>query len=130
MKFIQDKLNGVGPVNYVVYIHDDIKGSEQTPLKLRQEYTRVVVDAVLCRVSFHYRQEVNGAGQDSDGWLSLKAVGEMVVMGEDQSLKEDNTADGHPERSYKVDPPVFVLKQRWTDAKGINYLDTLPFARN
>jgi hypothetical protein len=118
MKFIQDKLNDIGPVNYVVYYHDNVAGTDWTN-KFRVQVTNAVADASACRVSYHWKVERDGVvATDMDIWYVLRAVGAIVVMPMEQYQKEGNTAAGHPEYSCKVDPPTSWLQARRTDVKG------------
>jgi hypothetical protein len=120
MKFIQDKLNGIGPVNYAVYAHDDITGISGTGQN-KAEVTKVVADPSACLFSYHARAQGTGLEtQDRDPEFHLKNVEKIVVMPMDQALKENAAAAGHPSRSFRIDPPVFNLDVRRTDTKGTN----------
>jgi hypothetical protein len=123
MKFIQDKLNDIGPVNYMAYSHDNATGNDRTD-QWKYEANKVVADAGGCRIDYHWKTEFRGAvAGEGDGWFSLKAVRDVVVMPIEQDMKENYTASGHPGLSSKVDPPVFVLKERGQDKKFNNYFD-------
>jgi hypothetical protein len=121
MKFIQDKLSGIGPVNYALHYHDDVSGNDGTS-QWKVEATKVVADASACRVSNHFRQEFEEGNfgavlVDGDFGLSLKAVANILVMPIEQLHKEWDKAAGHTSLSYKVDSPVFFLRVRRTDTK-------------
>jgi FKBP-type peptidyl-prolyl cis-trans isomerase len=123
MKFIQDKLNGIGPVNYVVYLHDNVVGNDWTN-QLKVEFTKVVANPGECRIGFHGKLENNGVViQDHDAEFFLKDVKDIVVMLVEEGIKEGETAAGHPSWSVRVDPPIFVLKARTDDTEG----NTFPF---
>jgi hypothetical protein len=122
MKFIQDKLNDVGAVNYATYTHDNAVGNDWTN-QFRVEATKVVADANSCRISYHWKASLDGkAGQDSDGWFLLKSVADVAVMPMEQDLKAQATAQGHPTWNSRIEPPVFVLKVHRAD-KGGNVFD-------
>jgi hypothetical protein len=124
MKFIQDKVDGVGPVNYVEYVHDNTAGNDWTN-KLRGQVSNIVAVASACRIAYHWKEERNGTvASDVQGGFSLKSVGDVVIVSAEQYQKEIDTAGGHPEYSYRIDPPVFWLRVRRTDIKGSN---DLPF---
>jgi hypothetical protein len=115
MKFIQDKLNDFGPVIFANYLHDDATGNNWTN-RAKLEVTRVVADPAVCRVSYHWKTEFNGAvQQDIDISFLLKQVSEIDAMTMDDKNKQTNTALGHPTWSSRSDPPVFALKVRRTD---------------
>ncbi len=122
MKFIQDKLNDVGPVDFVIYRHNDIQGDDDIG-KVRAECTKVVADPGTCRVSYHlkYEGDLNfPPPHDYDVEFRLKDVQDVLVVPTDQFLNEKAAGAGHPEFSYKVGPPVFTLKVRISHAKGVN----------
>jgi hypothetical protein len=117
MKFIHDKLSDIGPVNYAAYVHDNASGNEWT-VQFRSELTKVVADPRACRIDLHSKQEREGKSfTDNDFGFSLRVVGDIVVMPMEQRLKEIDALQGAPTLTYKVDPPVFVLKVRRTDRK-------------
>ncbi|HXM43121.1 MAG TPA: hypothetical protein VN924_17930 [Bryobacteraceae bacterium] len=114
MKFIQDKLPG--KVNYILYIHDNVTGIDGT-LKGSLELTNVSADAGRCRIDDHWRMTQNGETRfDEDGWVDLRQVQEILVMPMDQRQQQVRAKAGHPEQSVKVDPPVFVLILKRSDA--------------
>jgi hypothetical protein len=123
MKFVQDKLNDIGPVNYAGYGHDNAVGTDWT-YQSKVEITKVVADRGACRISFHLRVETNGAvTQDTDAGFPLKAIGDVVVMPLEQDVKQLSAEAGHPAWTFRVDPPAFVLKAHRTDIKGTNDFD-------
>ena len=108
MKFIQDKLPG--KVNYVVYGHDNIAGTDST-LKRSFDLSNVTADASRCSIGFHYQFD-NGKNTgivDKDEEVFLKQAREIVLMQMDQAVQLADAKAGHPERSTKVDPPVFLV---------------------
>jgi hypothetical protein len=120
MKFVQDKLNAIGPVSFANYGHDNSTGNDWTN-QLKIELTKVVADPSTCRINYHEKLERDRAVlSDQDLWYSLKGVEDMAVIPMEQAQKEIDTAAGHPTYSAKVDPPIFVLKVRRTDIKGTN----------
>jgi hypothetical protein len=124
MKFIQDKLNGIGPVNFVTYYHDNIEGRDWA-LQWDVEVTRVAADARSCRIAFH-RKAMGDNGvvtEDKDHGFAMKDVGQIAVMTMEQVKKEKATANRQPAWSFKIDPPVFALQVRKTDAKESDEFD-------
>ena len=118
MKFIEDKLNGIGLLNFAVYIHDDTKEVDRAIFK--NTISNVVADAVACRVSDHWKSEQNGkVAAEFDVSFLLKAANDIEVMTIEQALKEIDTAAGHPAWTYRSDPPAFILKVRQKD-KSVN----------
>jgi hypothetical protein len=110
MKFIQDKLNDIGAVNWAVYIHDNDGGNDWI-VKRKETISNVVADPAACRVRFHEKHEFNAQTEgDGDSWFDLKDVGDIEVMTYEQRKKEMDTAAGHTTWTYKADPPLFVVK--------------------
>jgi hypothetical protein len=120
MKFVREK-SDVGPVNYVVYSHDNTAGTDSAN-RNKIEITHLVANADACRIDYHIKIERDGTViTDVDAGILLKDVRDMMVMPLEQQQKEVDTAAGHPEFSYRFDPSVFVLKMNRTD-KGANWL--------
>jgi hypothetical protein len=110
LKFIQDKLPG--KVNYIVYPHDNVAGTDPPPAKRSFELSNVSADASRCYIGFHSRFD-NGKNTnnivDKDSEIFLKQVREIVLMQMDQEVQQATAKAGHPELSFKVDPPVFLV---------------------
>jgi hypothetical protein len=112
MKFIQAKLPG--KVNYIVYGHDNVAGTDSTPLRRTLALSSVVADAESCRIIFHMLFD-NGKGSniiEKDNEIFLKQVQEIVLMQMDQVIQQANAKAGHPEQSAKVDPAIFLVVVR------------------
>jgi hypothetical protein len=119
MKFIQDKLNAVGPVNFAQYLHDNATGTDSTHVQLKIERTNVVADSGACRVSYHHKVGADGSlNPGSDSWFPLNAVVDVAVIPLEQLVER---VSGHPTYDTKVDPPVFVLRVRGTDKKHSDF---------
>jgi hypothetical protein len=122
MKFIQDKVSEIGPLNSAVYCHSTAGNDFMNRRKV--EATNVVANASTCRFSYRWKWEQDGTVVwDVDVGFSFKDVGDIVVMPVDQYQKEVDTAAGHPEISCRADPPLFALKVRRTDIKRSNAFD-------
>jgi len=116
MKFIEDKLGSIGPVNYIGYFHDNTAGSDWTN-KFSAEATNVRADAAACRVGFHVKLTKDGAVVfDSDAGFRLKTVQEVAVETMEQFAKKER-----PEFAYRVDPPAFMLEVRRDDHGGNDF---------
>jgi hypothetical protein len=110
MKFIQDKLNSVGTVNVVSYVHDGVAGNDWTA-QFAYGISPVNANALGCLVNYHFKQVLNGQSvRDQDAGIPLKLVENIIVMPIDQSLKEVNAKEGHPSLSTRTDPPAFTLR--------------------
>lgn len=110
MKFIEEKLGSIGPVNYIAYLHDNTTGNDGAN-KFAIEATNVRASAVGCRIDYHARlTRDDNVLYDQDAWFPLKALQEVVVTTEEQHLKLADSKAGHPEKTARVDPLVFTLE--------------------
>ncbi len=109
MKFIEEKLNSIGRVNYIAYLHNNTDGSDTTG-RISDEVKNVRANPATCRIDFHdWETQNEKVKADTDAWFLLKAVQEVVVKTREQDAKESDSKEGHPEYSYRIDPPVFIL---------------------
>jgi len=109
MKFIEDKLNSIGPVNYIAYTHDNVTGNNATN-KFSAELTNVRGNVAGCRIDYHWRNTRDGRIlQDLDAGFPLKPVNQVRVKTREQELKEGSSNGGHPEWASRVYPTVFVI---------------------
>lgn len=110
MQFIQEKLIGLGTVNYATYVHDNIVGNNWGD-QFSVQATNIIADPATCRVTYHWKSTRNGSvTSDIDAFFSLHDVVDIVVTSLEQNMKQLNTAAGHPSYDVKADPPVFVLE--------------------
>jgi hypothetical protein len=120
MKFIQDKLNSVGRVNFAVYYHDAASGNDWVQ-QFMIETSKVESNPVSCLIKYHEKFERDGQViSDGDFSFSLKNIEKIIVQPQEQELKEGDSANGHPAWSSRVDPPVFCLKAMRSDVNGFN----------
>jgi hypothetical protein len=119
MKFIQDKLNDVGPVNFAQYVHDSATGVDSTHVQLKIERTNAVADSGACRISYHHKVGADGSlNPGSDSWFPLNAVVDVAVIPLEQLVER---ASRHPAYDTKVDPPVFVIRVRGPNKKHSDF---------
>jgi hypothetical protein len=112
MKFIQDKLNDVGQVEFNAYTHDTADDRDWMSVQGGAAVTEVLADPSACRVNYRSSDFAKGHGDRS---FSLKAVAEIAVMPMEQWMKESLTAAGRSSWNSRVDRSVFVLEVRRTD---------------
>jgi hypothetical protein len=121
MKFIQDKLPG--KVNYIIYGHDNIAGVDGT-IKRSFEVSNLSADAGLCSIRFHSRFD-NGKKADNiidrDEEILLKQAHEITLMTMDQVVQRADAKTGHPERSNKIDPPIFLVVVNWGEHRRMMF---------
>jgi hypothetical protein len=117
MKFLQEKLPS--KVDYIIFSHDNLNGTDFTN-KGSTDMRNVSASAGRCQIDFHLQETTNGhTDVDVDSYLSLKQVENIEVIAEEQHIKLAQAKLGHPEYSYKVDPPVFTLVATYSVGDGL-----------
>jgi hypothetical protein len=110
LKFIQDKLNSLGPVSYVSHGHDSNNGHNWTN-HFTDEASRAVANPSLCRVYYHWKTGGDGhVSMDADVGIRFKDVQKIDVLSREEYFNKDNLAFGHPGWTAKVEPSVFVVR--------------------
>jgi len=124
-KFIQRKLSELNKVNYLIYVHNNQNGIDYSESRV-DELTSVQANAIVCTISYHWKTTNNGKINDDQNYhFELKDVIAIDVLSGEQDQKETDTQQGHPEYSYRLDPPIFVLKVR----RPNNILNAFAFYR-
>jgi hypothetical protein len=119
MKVIEDGINSVGPVNYVLNYHNNVTGEDRT-VRSRQEISKVSADPDSCMLIYEHRLYLNTTHHDIGYVVHLKYVKRIAVVTMEQDLKKSAAAMGHPEFSTQASPPVFVLEAIKSDANDQN----------
>jgi hypothetical protein len=123
LKFVQEKLPG--KVSYIIYPHDNVAGTDLTPIKRSFKLSDVSVDADRCSISFHGQFDKGGdsAYIDKDSDLSLKEVKEITSPQLEQVIQLGNAKAGHPEVAVRVDPAIFVVVVKSNRSTMFNFFD-------
>jgi hypothetical protein len=109
MKYIQEKLNSIGPVYYVSQAHDSQNGHNWTN-KFKDEASELIADPSACRIYYHWFTSVEGSvTMDKKLTFALKDVQQISVQTREEIFKADNAAMGRPSWTVKIEPPVYVL---------------------
>ena len=109
MKFIQEKLEAVGPVNFIAYVHDDKTGKEWTN-DYRLLLSQVHADPSACRIDLHWYAKMDAnVIVDKDVRFFLRAVRQVKVLPLAQDLDAKAAKGGHPEWVGRIEPAVFLL---------------------
>jgi hypothetical protein len=113
MKFIQGKIGDEGKLSYVASVSDSSQPGMEWSNQFSVQVTNLVGDAAGCRISFHWRAEVNGTvSDDSDYNLNLKDVLRVDVLPQEQNQKQVDTRNGHPAWNSRITPNLFTLVAR------------------
>jgi hypothetical protein len=112
MKFIEENA-GEGKLSYTAFVSDSSQSGVEWNNKFTVEISNLVADASACRISFHWRAQVNGqVSDDSDYKLNLKEVRDIIVLPQGQNQKQVDTRAGHPEWTSRIEPSLFTLVAR------------------
>ena len=109
MKFIQEKLNSIGPVNYVSHGHDSSNGNDWTN-RFKDEASEVIANPSICRIRYHWFTSGDGrVNMDKNVGFALKDVQQIRVLAREEIFNSDNAAAGHASWTAKLEPQVYVL---------------------
>jgi hypothetical protein len=113
MKFIQDKLNDIGKVSFVVFWHDTKVGNDGTNT-VTEEVTNATAAPNQCRIAYHWKVTSDGTTlNDSDGWFLLRDVQDIVVKPYEQYQNEASAAEGFPNLiASSTNPPLTAMLVR------------------
>jgi hypothetical protein len=118
MKFIEDKLNAVGTINFILYLHDGVTGIDWSN-KRSWGISNVVADPNTCFIKYHYKWvHVGQVVKDNDITLGFKWVKNIAVTPVDLLIHNADVKAGHPERSIRSDPPVFALVAKFSNGNN------------
>lgn len=113
LKFIQDKVADEGKLSYVASVADASQPGTEWSNQFSVEITNLSGDASACRLSFHWRAEVNGkVSDDSDYHVDFKEVRDVILLPQDQNQKRVDTRAGHPAWDSQIKPNLFTLVAR------------------
>jgi hypothetical protein len=108
MRFIQDKITDEDKLTYRAFVSSDPGFGWENQFKVA--ITNLAADATACRISFHWRAEVNGkVSDDSDYTLNLKDVRHVIVLPQEQNQQQIDARTGHPAWTSQFTPRLFTL---------------------
>ena len=117
MKFIQDKLNAVGTVNYTVHWHDNAEDTNGV-VRMSLEESTVVADPTICWIKYHLKIVDGTALDERDNGFFLSDVQDLAVITGEQYTNKHYAANGYPTVDSKIDPPIFWLVARRSGNKS------------
>ena len=113
MKFIEDKVTDENNHKYTSFVSDPSQGGTEWNNQFSIEITNFVADPKACRISFHWRSEINGGiADDSEYSLTLKDVRDIVVMPQEANQQQIDARNGHPGWTSRIQPNLFTLVAR------------------
>jgi hypothetical protein len=122
MQFLQQKLNEIGKVTFVLFTQNVTDGSTAT-ITIMSEVSNVVADPTGCRVSFHWKTARDGApATDQDFAFVLNSVQDIVVKPFPQYQSEVNASAGMPNIIVtSTNPTLTTLLVRRSVANYFNF---------
>jgi len=109
MKFLQEKLNEQGKMNWTTLYHDSADSSNWS-YTFTFEVAHVSADAATCSVGYHYKVTRDSAVLgERDAQFNLHDVQNLTLIPAEQRQKKNDLAAGHTTWSAKVNPPMFDL---------------------
>jgi hypothetical protein len=109
MKEIQDGLNSVGPVSYVLKYHNDTTG-EDKPLSYKVEISKVSADPNTCFLIYEQRTYLDARHLDTGSVVQLRNVKRIVVRTMEQEVENSGILADHPGFNVHSTPEVFVVE--------------------
>jgi hypothetical protein len=113
MKYIEDKVSEENKQKYTTFVSDGAQGGAEWNNQFAVEISNFVADPKACRISFHWRSELNGkVADDSDYSLILKDVHDIVVLPQEANQQQVDARNGHPSWTSRIQPTLFTLVAR------------------
>ncbi|MGB9406751.1 MAG: hypothetical protein WCA89_04395 [Terracidiphilus sp.] len=118
MQYIQDNLNNLGKVSFVVFLQDANDGSTWTQTGT-YEISNFVADQNQCHITYHLKfTSLGKIFTDENLVLSLRDVQDIVAKPWEQSNNEWNAQNGHPNWiTTSTNPPITELAVRQPHGK-------------
>ncbi|MGA9068857.1 MAG: hypothetical protein WB424_01295 [Terracidiphilus sp.] len=109
MRYIQQ--NAVeGRLTYTADVIDSAQSGAVWRNSFTAETSNLTADAPSCRLTYHWRTEVNGSvTDDADYTLPLREVGSVQVVPQDKNQALVDSRTGHPQWTSRVSPFVYAL---------------------
>ncbi len=109
MKFIQDKLNGIGTVNFAGYVHDSANNTDGVQ-KFSATFSNVVANPGACSLNYHRLVFNNGSKEhDENVVINLRDVQSIAVLPDEQDWQMFLVRSGDSTKTVKDVPDIFAL---------------------
>ena len=110
LKFIQDKLGEEGKIAYSAAVTDTAQQEIEWTNKFVVELSNPAFDTAACRITFHWRAEVNGkVADDKDYTINLREVSKLVVLHQEENQRQVDARNGHDSYQSRITPALFAL---------------------
>jgi hypothetical protein len=109
MKFIQDKLNEIGTVNFAGYVHDSSNNTDGVQ-KFSATFSNVVANPGACTLSYHRLVFNSGSKEhDENVIINLRDVQSIAVLPDEQDWQMYLARNGEPTKTVKDVPDISAL---------------------
>jgi hypothetical protein len=108
-KFIQDKLAEQGVFHFILYMHNNQSGQDESAQR-SFEVTSLNLDPANCKFESNYKIKVTDAG-----WITgmrvlpLQSIKQVQVMPGSNWWTQELADEGYPMKTARVEPPLFML---------------------
>lgn len=117
MKFIQDKLNEIGTVNFAGYVHDSANNTDGVQ-KFSATFSNVVANPGACTLSYHRLVINNGSREhDEDVAFNLRDVQSIAVLPDEQDWQMYLARNGDTTKTVKDIPDISALVFKLNNGK-------------
>jgi hypothetical protein len=117
MKFIQDKLNEMGTVNFAGYVHDSSNNSDGVQ-KFSATISNVVTNPGACTLSYHRLVFNNGSREhDENVSINLRDVRSITVLPDEQDWQMYLVRNGDTTKTVKDVPDISALVIKLNNGK-------------
>ena len=117
MKFIQDKLNEMGTVNFAGYVHDAADNSDGVQ-KFSATISNVVTNPSACSLSYHRLVFNNGRKERiEDIAINLRDVHSITVLPDEQDWQNYLVRTGDTTKTVKDVPDISALVIKLNNGK-------------
>jgi hypothetical protein len=117
MKFIEDKLNGIGTVNFAGYVHDASNNSDGVQ-KFSATISNVAANPGACSLSYHRLVFNNGSREhDENVLINLRDVQNISVLPDEQDWQMYLVRTGDTTKTVKDVPDISALVIKLNNGK-------------
>jgi hypothetical protein len=109
MKFIQEKLNTIGMVNFAGYVHDSANDTDGVQ-KFSATYNNAVANPGTCTLSYHRLIFNNGSREHNENVsINLRDVQNISVLPDEQDWQNYLVRTGDTTKTVKDVPDIMAL---------------------
>jgi hypothetical protein len=117
MKFIQDKLNGMGTVNFAGYVHDSANNTDGVQ-KFSATISNAVANPGACSLSYHRLVFNNGSREHNENVvINLREVQNISVLPDEQDWQMYLVRTGETTKTVKDVPDISALVIKLNNGK-------------